>query len=222
MDNTVLADSISNIPHLQAFDLMWGSRLSNIELEALLVYLIDIVSPEALPYLANQFDVEGDKGYRLATTDYDKRQIIKKAIELKRYIGTVWAIKEAIKSVGYADADLIEGVDQGTPDVDWAKFRVETDLGNDKGFNVETAVELTKLINYYKNARSHLLDISFRTSVVDTLEQLYDTFNLEFHAPALEENLGWVARFLDGTYSMNGSVTAIEGNDNLIVNLQSA
>lgn len=216
----ILADSIADIPHLQAFDLVWEQHLSQLEIDAVLVYLIDNVSSDALPYLANQFDVEGEKGYRLAKTDEERRSVIKRAIELKRYIGTAWAVKEAIKSVGYADAELIEGVDEGTPEVDWAKFRVITDLGNDKGFDEQTPVELSKLINFYKPARSHLLDISFRTSLTDTIPQLTDSFSVTISPADGLDDLVWISRFMDGQYKMDGSQNMNEGNDNLIVNIQ--
>lgn len=210
----VLADSIADIPHLQAFDAMWQARLSAIELDQLLVYVIDTVHPSMLPFLADQFDVVGEAGYRLATTDEQRRAIIKQAIELKRYIGTVWAVKEAMRSLGFADAELVEGIDEGAPEIDWAKFRVEVDLGNERGLpDPSGAAELTALINYYKNVRSKLLDIGYRMSISDTLDPLTDSFEFSVSTPGLEDDLGYIARFADGTYLADGSIIANEGND---------
>lgn len=222
-EKTILADSISEVPHLRAFDLLWAQRLSNIEVEQMLIYVIDTVTPTALPYLADQFDVAGEKGYRLATTDAQRRSLIKNAIELKRYIGTVWAIKQAMISVGFGDAELIEGVDEGTPEYDWAKFRVLADLGNDLGLPDTTgAAELAELINYYKNARSLLLDISYQAGITETIPPLNAEIFIGFETPVLDEDLGWIARFADGTYIADGSIPANEGNDNIamtIINL---
>lgn len=218
-DNTILADSISNVPHVSAFDLLWSQRLSAIEVDAVLVYIIDTVAADALPYLAQQFDVSGYKGYVLATTDAERRAIIKQAIELKRYLGTVWAVREAMKSVGYADAVLDEGVDEGDPDTDWAKFRVVVDLGNDKGLDGNTPTELARLISEYKNARSQLLDISYTVSVSDTLPQLLDTFNAEFYQPPIIDPLGYISRFMNGALSMNGAGNMNEGNDYLTISI---
>lgn len=219
-NNTViLADSISNVPHVAAFDLLWAQRLSAVEVDAVLVYIIDTVAADALPYLAQQFDVSGYKGYVLATTDAERRQIIKQAIELKRYLGTVWAVREAMKSVGYADAILDEGIDEGDPDTDWAKFRVIVDLGNDKGLDGNTPTELTRLINEYKNARSQLLDISYTVSVSDVLGQLYDNFNVEFYQPPIVDALGYISRFMNGALAMDGGGVMNEGNDFLTINI---
>lgn len=219
-NDTVIADSLQAIEHVTAFDLLWKQRLSAIQADAVLVYIIDSVSAEALPFLAKQFDVDGEKGYSLATNDAERRAIIKQAIELKRYMGTVWAVKEAIRSVGYAGAVLDEGIDQGTPAIDWAKFRVEVDLGNSGGLNSNTAAELTRLINYYKNVRSHLLDISYITSVSDTLPPLDDIFNIGFENAPVTSSLQWIGRFADGTYLANGSITAVEGNDSMQFTIQ--
>lgn len=217
----ILADSIIDVPHLQAFDLMWAQRLSQIEIDQLLVYVIDTVTPTALPYLADQFDVAGEKGYRLATTDAQRRQVIKQAIELKRYAGTVWAVKQAMKSVGFGGAELDEEIDDGDPLHDWAKFRVIADLGNDKGIpDASGAAELTDLINYYKNVRSKLMDISYKATITDTLYQLNDdNLQIGFEAEPLLEDLGWIGRFADGTYRADGSINANEGNDYMNVTI---
>ncbi|MDI1471939.1 putative phage tail fiber protein [Thermodesulfovibrio sp. N1] len=79
-------------------------RLGSIDLTPLLIYIIDHVDSSALPHLAWQFHIEG---WELAETDKEKRTLIKRAIELHRYKGTPWAVKEAIKACGY-EADISE------------------------------------------------------------------------------------------------------------------
>lgn len=162
----------------------------------------------------------GEKGYRLATTDEQRRAIIKRAIELKRYIGTVWAVKQAMISVGFGEAQLIEGVDEGTPEYDWAKFRVLADLGNDLGLpDTNGAAELTGLINYYKNARSLLLDISYQMSITDTIPQLDDELFVGFEAPPFDDIVTHISRRYDATYNYNGAITYSDGNDTLNVTI---
>jgi len=134
-NENILADSIAGVPHLAAFDAMVAARMNSIELEALLVYVIDTVSASALPTLARQFDVEGFVGYGVATNDAQRREIIKRAIELKRYMGTVFAIKEAMRTVGYTDATLVEGIDMGNPLIDWARFSIDSELGDTVGLD---------------------------------------------------------------------------------------
>jgi phage tail P2-like protein len=162
-NGTVLADSIAYLPHLAAFDLLIKKRFSEIELDRLLVYLIDTVDSDAIPFLADQFDVLGYKGFRLAKTETDQREIIKRSIELHRFKGTLWAVREALTSIGYGDAIIEEHVEDH-----WAKFRVTIDLGT-QALNVLQIDDLVKMISEYKNARSHLADLSYTVSFTDGL-----------------------------------------------------
>src|ERR1700752_76083 len=124
-NGSILADSISYLSHLAAFDLLVKNRFSDLELDKLLVYLIDTVDSDAIPYLAEQFDVLGYKGFRLANTETDQREIIKRSIELHRYKGTLWAVREALTSIGFGNAIIVEHVEDH-----WAKFRVTIELGD--------------------------------------------------------------------------------------------
>lgn len=190
---TVLADSVAYLDHVAAFDLLVKNRFSEMELDAILVYLIDYVTPGALPYLAKQFDVLGHKGMRLADTEQQQREIIKQAIELHRYKGTPWAVKQSLQSIGYGDAELIEGL----PD-HWAKFRISLDLG-DKPLGPEVQQDLVKMIYEYKNARSHLEDVSYSITSLEDSVTLKDS---ETDAQALDDNSDTL--FAGGDYRHNG------------------
>ena len=159
--NTTLADSIAHIPHFAAFDMLVKKRFSDLELDKLLIYLIDTVQADAIPFLAEQFDVLGYKGFRLAQNETDQREIIKKSIELHRFKGTLWAVQEALKAVGYGDAIIEEHVEEH-----WANFRVTVDIGTHPVNALEIA-DVVKMINEYKNARSHLVDLSYTLSFTD-------------------------------------------------------
>lgn len=157
--SNILASAIKDTPHLAAFDVLAKHRLGLVEIDALLVYVIDTVDVSALPYLAQQFDVLGYKGMRLATTEAQQRELIKRAIELKRFSGTVWAVQEALKSIGYPDAVITENV--GTdPGHGWAEFRIAIDGGVNQ-ISADKLDELVKMINVYKGARNHLKDLSY-------------------------------------------------------------
>jgi len=218
-NNNILADSIAGVPHLAAFDAMVASRMNTIELEALLVYVIDTVSSSALPLLANQFDVEGFIGYGVATTDEQRREIIKRAIELKRYMGTVFAIREAMRICGYTDATLTEGIDLGDPLIDWARFSIDSEIGDTVGIDGASQSKLAKLIREYKNVRSYLEGITYRLGIYDTIPELFDTLNLTYEAPTLDEDLGHKSFFYDGTYNHDGTKNYIESNDTLTINI---
>jgi phage tail P2-like protein len=176
----LIASSIENIPHLAAFDGVAKERLEGLNLAVLLVYVVDSAPASALLPLAEQFDVLGWKGWNLAQTEADKRALIRKAIELHRYKGTGWAIREAIKAVGFDGARIVEGVGidydgEHNHDADityggggnWATFRVTILLPEAIEVLVDSLDKIRKLIFEYKNARSHLVDITFEVSTVD-------------------------------------------------------
>ncbi|WP_415843458.1 phage tail protein I, partial [Xenorhabdus thuongxuanensis] len=87
------------------------SRFDDIDLTRLMVYLIDIVDISALYWLADQFSLLGD-GWELVESEDARRTLIKSAIELHRYKGTPWSIREVIRRFGFGEVDLIEGTGQ--------------------------------------------------------------------------------------------------------------
>ena len=75
------------------------SRFQNLDTDALLVYLIDKVDESALVHLAEQFHIMGNEGWLQTKTETEKREIIKKAIELHRYKGTKYALVKVLSSL---------------------------------------------------------------------------------------------------------------------------
>jgi len=85
--------------------------IGDIDLSPVMIYLIDIVNVNALPFLASQFDVEGFKGWDLAITETQKRELLKTSIQIKKHLGTPWAIKQALKAIGFSNVTIQEGFD---------------------------------------------------------------------------------------------------------------
>lgn len=189
-------------------------RLGTIDLTPLLIYLIDNVTATALPHLAEQFHVTGLEGWELAETEEEKRSLIKRAIELHRYKGTPWAVKEAIKAVGYYNAEIIERLPyvkydgqhyySGTEDYGggarWAMFRVLIDIGEKKRLTHSDIEKLIWLINEYKNVRSHLKDVSFRSTLTDSIS--LSERQITKVLPRYEDIKPWGIRY-DGTIRHN-------------------
>jgi P2-related tail formation protein len=178
----ILATGIKNQPHLKVFNDMAEQRFADLDMTSLLIYLVDTVPAAALEALAEQFDVLGWKGWALATTEQQRRDLIKQAIELHRFKGTPWAIKEAVKRIGFGGAEIVEGLGRfydGSFEYNggitysglnnWALFRVILDLGNDKGISADQTEQLEFMIEEYKNVRSHLVDITFNKNLTDDL-----------------------------------------------------
>src|SRR5580693_8396517 len=113
------------------------SRLAALDLSTILVYRIDSVVDDALPFLAWQFDVlsplwqliapvalgvdaltnidvdslieSGGLLTELALSEAAQRELLKSAIALHRFRGTPWAIKQALASLGWEQVILLEG-----------------------------------------------------------------------------------------------------------------
>lgn len=227
----ILASSISNKEHLAAFDEMVEARFANLNIEAVLIYLIDTVDSDALLPLARQFDVLGFKGYGLAQTETERREIIKKAIELHRFKGTPWSIKEALKAIGYYDAEIFEGLTDvilydGTHLYNgsqfygpghWADFRVILDIGETQGISDVTAAAAVALINEYKNVRSRLRYVSYRSTIQEYVTGIEEDLTVNV-INDVGDVLGY---YYDGSYLWDGSINysgpATENNNVQII-----
>lgn len=174
----ILSNTIAFKEHLNVFDKIYAERLDKIDLTVLLIYLVDIVPASALSSLSSQFDLLGYKGMSVATNDDERRTLIKDAINRKRYSGTPYAVKQALKSVGYGDSEIIEGMTplyDGTFRYDgtlthgsngWAFFSVDKiDLGEDKGYKDEDLTLLRALIEIYKRKVMRLVNLGFAANL---------------------------------------------------------
>lgn len=160
--------------HIAKFDELADNRFNNIPVEAVLAFLIDIVAADALFFLAENFDVLGYKGWILASTESEKRELIKEAIRLHRKKGTPWSIIEALRVLGYPDVRIVENIVGATYNGTYSyngsinydqpgpfTFRVLLNAASSgiiTGTELENIIEIIKI---YKNARSHLVDVSF-------------------------------------------------------------
>ena len=115
------------VPPILAQDPTFGplaqltERLTGLDMTRLLIYLVDLVEDDALPYLGEQFHIMGGEGWDFAADDAARRALIKSAIELHRYKGTPWAIKQALKKLGLERFTLVEHPEAAH----WAEFDVD-------------------------------------------------------------------------------------------------
>lgn len=217
----LLASGIKNIPHLAAFSQVAEVRMAALEVEAVLVYLIDIVDASALETLAAQLDILGIKGYGVAQTEAQKRAILKSAIELHRYKGTPWAIKEALRKLGYLVTSIVErlgtlrtynGVYEHNGvitysgyDGHWTRFRVNFDPTQLLTLTPTELALVIAVINEYKNARSHLETVGMAfPQIVDSLAtDIADSVNLNVRFVTPVEALGY---YYNARYRYDGSI----------------
>ncbi|WP_110970260.1 phage tail protein [Pseudomonas huaxiensis] len=87
-----------------------GESMAELDTNAMLVYLVDLLKPSLLPFLADQFSLLDEAAWLLAESADARRSLIKSAAELHRYKGTPWAIREVIRLLGFGDVTLQEGL----------------------------------------------------------------------------------------------------------------
>lgn len=134
-----------------------------------------------LPWLAYAVGVEE---WDSAWPEQIKRDVIAATPDIRRHRGTVWAVREALRSAGYADAHIEEGLphlrhdgaeshngeDDYSGGTRWAQFRVIADIGEDRGVGAIERERLVRLISRAKPVRSVLREIAYQASVNDSLE----------------------------------------------------
>lgn len=139
-------------------------RLDALDLTRLLIYGIDGVEASALPHLGWQFHVMGAEGWELAVSEGQRRALIKRALELHRYKGTRWAVRQALDALGVS-AEIIEWFEPEAADLAPYEFgllaRIRQPVRRDELLGAETSDAVRRAVSEYKNARSHLAWIAF-------------------------------------------------------------
>lgn len=158
MNNLSPIDDIN----VKIFDEICEERFSQIELETIIVSIIDNLPSEALPHLAEQYHVTGNEGWLQCRNDSEKRDLIKRSIEVHRFKGTKYALMKIFDMFGIS-GEIREWFETGDEPF---TFSVDIDFIS-KGLDFGLIEKLEDLINEYKNVRSHLsrLNIGMSSSV---------------------------------------------------------
>lgn len=171
-------------------------RMDALDLTPILVYRLDSVPDSALLFLAWQFDLVAPQwqlGAQLSqstdalrsvdaltdvdtlsspggvagSSDFDSlRALLKVAIPLHRTRGTPYAIKAALKPLGWPSVTLLEG--QATwggtsypANEGWAVFRAQLNLTNGQSVAIIDTVRAIAAINFFKPVRAWLDSLWF-------------------------------------------------------------
>lgn len=212
-------------PHLTSFTDLVKARFDALEVDALLVYLIDTVSEDALYYLAEQFDVLGFKGWALTTTVAERRALIKRAIELEKFKGTPYAVKEAMRTIGFDNVVIEERLSESFLYYDgeaiydgtwthgsghWAMFRVILDIASFGGVLDQARLNLAiELINEYKPVRCWLVEVNYGVFVD---EQVTVTDEVALEIEYLINDDVSIGLIYDGSAEFNGDNAFDDGD----------
>lgn len=157
-DDLLLPPALAGDPRMQAMGAV-AQRLSHLDLQPLMVYLVDTVPATVLPHLAEQFHLLGE-GWQFARNEEERRKLIKRAIELHRHKGTKWAVQQVLETLSLS-GQIMEWFEYGGAPF---HFRIDVDL-SDRGIDEATYDTLVQLVNEYKNVRSHLEALTLALTV---------------------------------------------------------
>lgn len=176
-DSRLLPSSIKDERSLAILALV--DRLAGLSTGLLGIYDMDTAPAAALDQLAAQLQVLGVRGWALATSEAEKRALLKNAIALHRKTGTPWAIKQALATVGWGGGVLEERLGgihyyNGAIQYDgsfpygggnlWAMFRVQFDLG-DRGLASGDVALIIAAVNAWKPLSRHLAGLKMRLAL---------------------------------------------------------
>ncbi|NLR73594.1 phage tail protein I [Leeia aquatica] len=145
----LLPPALASDPRFKALGAL-AARISEIDRTPVLVWLLDRVHASALPHLAEQLHILGE-GWQFTRNDQERRQLLKRAVELHRYKGTRWAIQQVLETLALS-GQISEWFEYGGQPY---YFRINVDLAT-RGIDAATFDALVDLISEYKNVRSHL------------------------------------------------------------------
>ncbi|WP_041639434.1 phage tail protein [[Mannheimia] succiniciproducens] len=150
-----------------------GKRLNSLDKSQIMTSFTYLVPTAFLELLAEKWSVTGYDGWLLAESEDAKRKLIKRAVELHRYKGTPWAIREIIRQLGFGEVEFLEGLFDKRRDGSfvrdgayfhgdrskWAHYRVilKTAITN------EQAALLRKTLRVFAPARCVLASLDYRT-----------------------------------------------------------
>lgn len=87
-----------------------SKRCKTLPISQIMTTIVDLLGDEFMPLLAEKWSVTGYDGEFLAESDSSKRALIQTAVELHRYKGTPWAIREVIRRLGFGEVEIDEGL----------------------------------------------------------------------------------------------------------------
>lgn len=149
---------------------------ADLDLNAMLVYLVDQVKTPLLPILADQFSLLDEAAWLLAESEDARRNLIKNAVELHRYKGTPWAVREVIRLLGFGEVTLLEGLGGLLRDgsATYNGTRIHGDVGSWPVYRVflnqaitnDQAELLRRVLRAIAPARCRLASLDYREAAI--------------------------------------------------------
>ena len=134
-----------------------------------------------LPWLAWALSVdEWDSGW----PEERKREAIAASVELHRFKGSVWSVREALRRIGYKEVEIEEGIAALTYDGsasydgtrtysgegEWFSFNLRLDLGENAGVSAAESRLMRQVAERFAPHSRRLNDVRRTTSIEERVE----------------------------------------------------
>lgn len=87
-----------------------GTRLNLTQRKQIISTLVELLEDKFIELLAEKWSVTGYDGLLVADSESSKTKLIKNAIHLHKYKGTPWAIREVLRTLGFGEVEIDEGL----------------------------------------------------------------------------------------------------------------
>ncbi len=159
---SLLPPSLAGDQRSEVFDQL-SQGIEQLDVGAVLVYLVDLVPDTALPHLAEQFNIVGPIWQHLQNDDA-RRRAIKDAVKWHRVKGTPHAVELAMSWIGLG----AQVEDTTSSAARWAEYQLQLD----KPVTPAELPAILELARFAAPARAHLVrlygDLDVRPAVTDS------------------------------------------------------
>lgn len=170
-DDSLLIPALRSDATMKAFESL-TRRLLDQNVPAVVVMDIDNLPTSAIQHMAEQLSILDEPAWELAETDAARRNLLKRAFELHRFKGTVYAVRLVFLMLGLGEIEIIEGraghirdgtyvrneyIVRGDASVQWAVYRVICK----RLLTLKQANTARRMLSYIAPARCVLYDIDF-------------------------------------------------------------
>ncbi|MGF7453298.1 phage tail protein [Pasteurella bettyae] len=102
-----------------------ANRLDQLDKSQIMTSLIDLLDEKYIELVAEKWSVTGYDGYLLAEDIKSKRTLISSAVELHKYKGTPWAVKQICAKLGLGAVGIEENLRiKNDRENEWAYYRI--------------------------------------------------------------------------------------------------
>lgn len=148
-----------------------GKRLNLTQKRQIMTTLVELLPDEVMPLLAEKWSMTGYDGMFVADTAQSKSALINNAVQLHRYKGTPYSIREVMRKLGYGEIEIDEGLilrdyssNQSVAAIPAAEKWAYYGIKLSKPITRDQAEEIKKVLRSYAPARCVLGILDYKSA----------------------------------------------------------